>query len=753
MSGRSLSEEEARRLLLSLDPKTLDQIVAAQHLRAGLGSGDQQDGHDSLVSSSVSGHVTLPGSAPAHLGDLSAAAAASPSLKRISVGSMDVKSGVFQKKKSIPSLVMTFNAANKFVDNTQDAVESSKKENEDTLSRGTRILPPAQSASQLLSVESVMDKMETASLASFRSGASNTSKSVHSLHSYTDGRDAGAKSDKMQRFFDFLTMVSSIHYGIGIFMGSVVAYASDLIMQNSYRWEITEVWNLILSSVGIALLLWLIVDIETYIRKINKMSRQRNVGAQFKLVEGPDGEFHIEIPMNNKDKKRIPEYYGFTTGRHAGSFFLKIGAAMFCFGHLIHMGLNFVKRLYMRDIDSEIIRGYCVSNEKLAHDMIYALFALVQLFFVFKYGNVIVNKNKWLARFAFMHCASSSLSFWINSVIQETLDTLVKKYFTYTTIDGCGGYNNNGTTTTTAMPLTTTDDDVDTYAGAGPVKLPDCDYNGAQGDISNNVVCVLETRAKCNLEISDTEELFTINPWFYPFSIEFSILIVAIWYILWSSIGKIDAHKNSIEFLPTSITPQGSEENLHRTQGHKEAQIIFADCSSSNTGLFFGSALMVVVIVICIFVLIQGGGCDPALAITLGNWLQISTSLILIAATLYTYFVMSQFDINPHPISFLDDMLLFCCMPSFFLYAYFCLGPSLFLAFDAEFFFRNLLIILQVLVQTPMIVDGLRRCCNSVHDQKLMRGRNTLTFLIVVNLAVYIMETLLIRSYEYQADM
>ena len=46
-----------------------------------------------------------------------------------------------------------------------------------------------------------------------------------------------------------------------------------------------------------------------------------------------------------------------------------------------------------------------------------------------------------------------------------------------------------------------------------------------------------------------------------------------------------------------------------------------------------------------------------------------------------------------------------------------------------------------------------RRCCNSVQDQKLMRGRNTLTFLIVVNLAVYIMETLLIRSYEYQADM
>ena len=49
-----------------------------------------------------------------------------------------------------------------------------------------------------------------------------------------------------------------------------------------------------------------------------------------------------------------------------------------------------------------------------------------------------------------------------------------------------------------------------------------------------------------------------------------------------------------------------------------------------------------------------------------------------------------------------------------------------------------------------MIVDGLRRCSYSVEDQKKMKGRNLITFLIVANLAVYIMETLMIRSYDYQ---
>ena len=43
------------------------------------------------------------------------------------------------------------------------------------------------------------------------------------------------------------------------------------------------------------------------------------------------GELNIELPMNHGRKQNVPEY-GFTTGRHAGSFFkIKIGAALFCF--------------------------------------------------------------------------------------------------------------------------------------------------------------------------------------------------------------------------------------------------------------------------------------------------------------------------------------------------------------------------------------------------------------------------------------
>ena len=95
-------------------------------------------------------------------------------------------------------------------------------------------------------------------------------------------------------------------------------------------------------------------------------------------------------------------------------------------------------------------------------------------------------------------------------------------------------------------------------------------------------------------------------------------------------------------------------------------------------------------------------------------------------------------------------MLLFLCLPSFLLYALISLGPSLLVTFEAEYFITNILTLVQVLIQTPMIVDGLRRCSNSVEAQRTMKGRNVITFLIVANLAVYVMETLMIKSYDYQ---
>ena len=57
---------------------------------------------------------------------------------------------------------------------------------------------------------------------------------------------------------------------------------------------------------------------------------------------------------------------------------------------------------------------------------------------------------------------------------------------------------------------------------------------------------------------------------------------------------------------------------------------------------------------------------------------------------------------------------------------------------------------MQVILQTSMIVDGLRRCSDSHFNQKRKPGRNVIMFLLITNFATYFWDTFEIKSAEYQ---
>ena len=65
-----------------------------------------------------------------------------------------------------------------------------------------------------------------------------------------------------------------------------------------------------------------------------------------KLIESEDGELIISIPLITSKTKNLPQYYCISTERHTGSFFLKIGAAVFCIGHIVHQLVSFSILMY-----------------------------------------------------------------------------------------------------------------------------------------------------------------------------------------------------------------------------------------------------------------------------------------------------------------------------------------------------------------------------------------------------------------------
>lgn len=410
-------------------------------------------------------------------------------------------------------------------------------------------------------------------------------------------------------------MVSSILYAFTVISSGISMYLYDILLREKGHSEGTPAFNLFLSIVGVLWLLYLIIDIKRFVHAMEKQAFGTVDLGDMKLVEGPDGELNIELTLPN-EKKTLPEYYGFTSGRHSGSFFLKIGAGFFCAGHLIHMGINVIKEITFINYSSNVLRDMCSKPENMVVDFLIPLFSLLQCYFIFKFGNVIVNKNKPLARFAFMHCLSTCLCIWMYTITNETVDALVEKL-----------HPKPSTCEESHDDDYKSDDDNDRHG-----LIPNC-------TATDKFTCSLETRYFCVSENSWSGSLFSVASMLYPFSIEFNILMVGVWYILWSNIGNISDHKNSLFFLP-SVTPHGSQEALHKTQGHKEALILFADCKSSINGLFIGISIFVITVIGSIVVFILEGSCDKDLvqtSIDASNIMESTILFIMIIVSIITY--------------------------------------------------------------------------------------------------------------------
>ena len=150
---------------------------------------------------------------------------------------------------------------------------------------------------------------------------------------------------------DAFVDVFSVIYGIGVFMIGIIINAFSLFgIPNYYD---NEILNIILSVLGIIIISWLMFDIHKYLAMMKDGYNDDNQKEMpIKLIESEDGELIISIPLNTSKRRKLPQYYCFSTERHTGSFFLKIGAAVFCLGAVVHLLVQFSTLMYTTSIKS-----------------------------------------------------------------------------------------------------------------------------------------------------------------------------------------------------------------------------------------------------------------------------------------------------------------------------------------------------------------------------------------------------------------
>ena len=170
------------------------------------------------------------------------------------------------------------------------------------------------------------------------------------------------------------------------------------------------------------------------------------------------------------------------------------------------------RRLTAYDSHNATIVNLCSGGEAVwVHDVVYPIYSFLQLYVIYKFGNVIVNKNKILARFAFMHCIGASLCFWIYTIKNETLDSYIEKFYHHTSAESCRAHVDNSSdehifnTKRSGFPDVWDDPDSD-------VTTLQChhDYTSVV-NVHHGLSCVVDTHHWC-LEIDQkAEDIFRLD--------------------------------------------------------------------------------------------------------------------------------------------------------------------------------------------------------------------------------------------------
>ncbi|CAH0628945.1 unnamed protein product [Chrysodeixis includens] len=532
----------------------------------------------------------------------------------------------------------------------------------------------------------------------------------------------------------YLTLIISCMYAILLVTLGIIIYLGDSFVDL----QISEVYSIILCGIGMIYIGYLIFDINRYKsiavknHKI-KAQHEQNVLENFRKEEERLGS--VTPGDRTPDSFRFPRVpppvlipnkheYCFSQGRHSGSFYLKMGAAGFALGHLVHSLLLLAVQIGQL-MDENVDNDECVKIMQVVLDVMLPAYCFLQLYFIFKYSNVIILKAQGLAHIAFMHLIGSSLCFWISAIVRETVLSLT---LYASSRENGQGYSN----------------DFDDH--------PVSNYALSIDERFINISNLYNPNCKNTAAISSIYENF--SPYLYPFNVEFNILIVAIYYIIWSNIGNCDNEENSSDTNSTSDDnyhlckiPTANEDNDFTSN-----IVIYADCHASNRGLFLGLIVMVIITgMLIIGFVFSSVGDDSENFVEVGYFLNSVTRLglhiLLLFAAVIAWFQMRQLDINEHPISLLDDVLLFICLPAFFMETVFSLVATITYTNIVKII-DFVVMVVQVLIQTPLIMDGLRRCSNTKKLRRKKPGREVLMFLLTANVAMWIFNTFSYKSPE-----
>jgi hypothetical protein len=264
-----------------------------------------------------------------------------------------------------------------------------------------------------------------------------------------------------------------------------------------------------------------------------------------------------------------------------------------------------------------------------------------------------------------------------------------------------------------------------------------------------------------------------MSPYIYPCIIEYSLMSLTVFYILWSNIshrssieaashshrrGTTHLYEKNASHLRTTTGLSNTMDELRRSSScvyeNRQVNQFIIDCGKSTTGLFFGIFILLLTIISLITYFIYKET-NEAVAVTISELtelLLIAISLLTTAAICITLLRVKHFS---QKVSFdmdYNETLVVVGLGGIYMYGFYSiiaiLNAGLVSTVAVLSFSIQLAGIVEATFQSFLIVNTLKMFTRDKQTRKKKPARSLITMLILIDVSLWLSETFSVKKYD-----
>ena len=247
------------------------------------------------------------------------------------------------------------------------------------------------------------------------------------------------------------------------------------------------------------------------------------------------------------------------------------------------------------------------------------------------------------------------------------------------------------------------------------------------------------------------------SPYLFPCVLEYSLIAVAVMAGMFQSIS-IKVTQDVVEMIRKTLRHRKPLTKKHeeKHEGHHEETSMF---DKSHRGLYLGALVLTgAVISIILFFYNLNSLHRTSYARGIFHITDISIHGVLVIAVIFAMIKFFKLNFTISRNNTIDDRLLILSFAGLFLFEGFIILSSLAYLVYGEIgavdsvsqnwlsLAAGFINIIQAILQTIFVIDGLQRCSIRPEDQKKKPGRGIVTFLLISNVAIWIFKTFQVKE-------